>query len=262
MLNVVFSDSLKGAMKQRKLQNVVEIGFHLDVGDIQGGINGEQRQNVFHQLWGHVPFSKQEKAQFFQNQKEDYDQLMEAASQNESIRIWTSDAPGTICGLYYVCDLLENMDCPIYIVQLPKFIYTKEHTLANYRVWEEVNVEEYRDFLSLEKQITPLEKAYMANCWKTLKKENASLRAMINGRLCSVPNTFYDFLINEHIPDEEFVMAQLIGTILGTYELGISDGFLAGRIQEMIKNGLLTIIKEDTSEHPYGSILKKNIYIR
>ncbi len=42
-------------------------------------------------------------------------------------------------------------------------------------------------------------------------RENASLRAVINGSLIGVPNDFYDFALRSNIPDGEFKVAQLIG---------------------------------------------------
>jgi len=92
MLEVVFSDSEKGSMKVAKKynaktmlggamgyigkkptkaeleqdfenqavgessQDVVNIGFLLDIGDISGEIDGNERQNVFQKVWGRFDF--------------------------------------------------------------------------------------------------------------------------------------------------------------------------------------------------------------
>ena len=96
--------------------------------------------------------------------------------------------------------------------------------------------------------------------WAELQKENAPLRAVINGRLQSVPENFYDdFILREIVLEKnEFREANLIGRILGKYQLGIGDGWLALRIEEMIRAGKLGIVSSaPEDELSYQRILKK-----
>ena len=110
MLEVVFNDSEKGSMvvaknyDERSMQqgiigyigeepteaerkkhfqgqavggspeDVVNIGFSLDIGDISGAIDGDERQNVFHafqKLWSQFNSDSNEQEHFFQNQRKD-----------------------------------------------------------------------------------------------------------------------------------------------------------------------------------------------
>ena len=43
---------------------------------------------------------------------------------------------------------------------------------------------------------------------------------------------FYDFIIMNNLPDNEFIMARFIGKLLGEYKLGISDSWYALRIEK------------------------------
>lgn len=124
MLEVVFSDSTKGAMKIAKnyneksmiggaigyigkkpskselkkrfegkaiggnSQEVVYIGFSLDVGDISDQIDGCERKNVFQKVWGCVDFDERETESFFHMQREDLEKLVTTATQGTPIRIW------------------------------------------------------------------------------------------------------------------------------------------------------------------------------
>lgn len=83
------------------------------------------------------------------------------------------------------------------------------------------------------------------------------MRALVNGKLISVPEDFYDHIIIKNIPDREFVMAHLIGTILGKYQLGVGDGWYALRIEMMIADNQLEIVADKDASHPYGKILRK-----
>ena len=39
----------------------------------------------------------------------------------EAMRIWYSDAPYAVCGLYQVCSMLKDCDCPVLVVKLPEY---------------------------------------------------------------------------------------------------------------------------------------------
>ncbi|KUO77481.1 MAG: hypothetical protein APF81_04765 [Desulfosporosinus sp. BRH_c37] len=123
--------------------------------------------------------------------------------------------------------------------------------------WAELSPGQFYSFLSLEREMTNIEKRLQSSLWNDLKAENAPLRALVNGKLISVPEDFYDHIIIKNIPDREFVMAQLIGTILGKYHLGVGDGWYALRIKKMIVDNKLEIVADKDTSHPYGKILRK-----
>ncbi|NLN66243.1 MAG: DUF1835 domain-containing protein [Clostridiaceae bacterium] len=166
MLEVVFSDSEKGSMKVTKnynaktmlggatgyigkeptkaelekhfegqavggnSQDVVNIGFSLDIGDISGEIDGNERQNVFRKLWGRFEIDNKEQECFFQNQHEDMEKLLFAAKDGIPIRIWKSNAPYSTCGFHFVCNLLRNINGNISVVSLPKYIPVSENDIV------------------------------------------------------------------------------------------------------------------------------------
>lgn len=190
MLEVVFSDSEKGSMRVAKnyneknmlggavgyigkkptkaelekhfkaqavggsSQDVVNIGFSLDIGDISGAIDGNERQNVFQKKWRRFDFDNKDQEQFFQNQRKDLEKLLSAAKEGTSIRIWKSNVPYSTCGFYYVCNILGNIDCNISVVSLPKYKPISENEIVEYSHWGEVAAGKFYQFLPLEKQLT------------------------------------------------------------------------------------------------------------
>jgi len=287
MLEVVFSDSAKGAMKMAKrcniegafsnnnkssdyrinavqecktreyrLYDVVNIGFCLDVGDITGEIDGVERQEVFQKIWGSVDFRDSEREEFFRMQREDFETLLSAAGHGVPIRIWTGNSPYSACAFSFVCHSLRKTDCKISIVQLPQYLETPYGTIASYCDWGEIPYEKIHTFLPYERELSDLEKHIHINLWESLMEENAPLRALVSGKLISVPENFYDHIIIRNIPDGEFTMAQLIGKILGKYSLGVGDGWYAMRINKMIEDKKLAVVGNRDS-HPYGKILVK-----
>ena len=293
MLEVVFSDSTKGSMKIAKnydeksmfggaigyigkklskaelkkhfegqavggdSQDVVYIGFALDIGDISGEFDGIERQNVFQKVWGRFNFDDNEQEQFFHNQRKDMEKLLSAAINGTPIRIWKSNTPYSTCGFYFICNILRNIDCEINVVSLPEYRQGPENEIVIYRDWGQIQSGKFYQFLTLERQLSQSEKRMFSNRWCDLVRENAPLRAIVNGKLISVPEDYYDYIITKNIPDDDFLMARLIGKIMGNYDLGVSDSWYALRIDKMIEEKKLIIVENKDISHPYGKILKK-----
>lgn len=293
MLEVVFSDSEKGSMKVAKnyneknmlggavsyigkkptkkelekhfkgqavggnSQDVVNIGFSLDIGDVSGVIDGNERQNVFHKMWRRFDFDNKEQEHFFQNQRKDMEYLLSAAKDGIPIRIWKSDAPYSACGFFFVCNILRDIDCNISVVSLPKYKPISENEIVEYSQWGEVEPGKFYQFLPLEKQLTQIEKRVVSDYWHDLMVENAPLRAIVNGRLISVSEDFYDFIIMKNLPDNDFIMARFIGKLLGEYSLGVSDSWYALRIDKMVEENKLIVVENRDHSHPYGKILRR-----
>lgn len=294
MLEVVFNDSEKGSMvvaknyDERSMQqgiigyigeepteaerkehfqgqavggspeDVVNIGFSLDVGNISGAIDGEERQNIFRKVWGHFDFDHKEQEHFFRNQRKDIEKLLNAAKNNIPIRIWKSDAPYSICGFYYVCYMLRDIDCEINIVSLPENKIFEDKIVV-YNSWAEVEPGKFYKFLPFEKQVSQMEKKMYSDYWRRLIEENAPLRAMINGQIVSVPEDFYDFIIQNNLPEDDFIMGRFIGGLFGKYNLGISDSWYTLRMNKMIEANKLVIVDvgQDLS-HPFEQVLRKS----
>lgn len=249
-------EHFKGQAVGGSPKNVVNIGFSLDVGDISGMIDGEERQNVFRKKWSQFDLEDKEQEQFFQNQRKDMEKLISASKNGVPIRIWKSNAPYSVCGFYYVCNMLRNIDCNISVVSLPDK-KVLENEVVTYDSWGEVEAGKLYQFLSLEERLSLIEKKINSNYWNQLKEENAPLRAIINGKVVSVPEDFYDFIIKNNLPDTDFIMGRLIGKLLGEYSLSISDSWYALRINKMIEDNRLIVVNNKNISHPFEKVLRK-----
>lgn len=294
MIEVVFDDSTKGSMKIAKnyreknilcgaigyignkpskdelkkhfegqavggnSEDVVYIGFALDIGDISSEFDSIQRQNIFRIIWGRFDFNDKDQKQFFQNQRKDMEKLLSAATNGTPIRIWKSNAPYSTCGFYFICNILRNIDCKISVVSLPEYKQASENEMVAYSNWGEVEPGKLYQFLPLERQLTQTEKRMLSDYWCSLIAENAPLRAIVNGKLISVPENFYDYVITKNLPDGDFIMAHLIGNLIGNYNLGVSDSLYALRIDKMIEENKLIVIENRDTSHPYGKVLRKS----
>lgn len=193
--------------------------------------------------------------------------MLEAAcsriAQKQPLRIWYSDQPDELCGLYWLMDQLyrrglEHGD--ISLVKLPLFDETKEGAVQLYTGWGGVHPGDFHRFCNREEVMTQTAIKHYASRWQRLKAENAPLRGALNGQLVSMPETLYDHFILREIQaqEPEFQQATVIGSVLGNYNLGIGDAWVAKRMQEMIDRGLLRVVTPAEEGNPvYHRRLRK-----
>ena len=78
-------------------------------------------------------------------------------------------------------------------------------------------------------------------------------------RLRRLPEDAYDVSIRRALAEapREFREGRLIGDILGRCALGISDGWLAMRIEAMVQSGELAVAREAEADRPYSRVLRR-----
>ncbi len=238
-------------------EEVICLGFMLDMGDIQEEIDSPYRKNLIDSMYAQEPRGKEpESDQEFRNLSDVYAgelrRLINYLKNGESIRIWYSDAPYSVCGFYQLCSILSGHEGQIRVVKLPQHII-RGKVIVSYKNWAEVAAEKFSDFLQYEKDLTREEIRMYRFLWYELKEDNSPLRAVINGRVVGVGEDFYDFLIWKILTEEPVKEARLIGDILGYYPVNVSDWWYGKRIDHFIEQGKILIVKD--SERKYGRIL-------
>lgn len=142
------------------------------------------------------------------------------------------------------------------MLPLPQWRRRSNHTVVRYQGWGEVHPEEFGRFLHLEQPLPPVVLNMMASRWRELKAENAPLRAVVNGEVRGVEETFYDGLIRRHLPEGEKKIGVLLGDILGRERPGIGDAWLADRVRAMLASGEYEMVREDRKRF-YGSVIRR-----
>lgn len=199
------------------------------VGDITGNGICENRLAALNYLFGNYPQCEGASAA-----KEIFDRavvhlkiLQKRLSAGEAVRLWYSEQPDEMCGLYWFMSQAAQWNTPakLYVVKLPDW-EAHGHVIITHTGWGEVTPGEWHKYVNLQKEVSAQFVSAAASRWKELQRDNSPLRAVINGELQSVPEDFYDCFINRELAtqDNQFHEARLIGNILGNYQLGISDG--------------------------------------
>lgn len=244
--------------------DVFSLGLAHSVGDIAEDGIGAGRRAALKRLFGCCPgdMGRDVAAQLLQCVQDNLNSIRDRATAGEPLRIWYSSQPDERCGLYWFMAQLcaWNMPVgPVVAVELPDW-EVKGETLVRHGGWGGVASEEWSRYVAAQKEVPPALIRGAAACWKELQAENAPLRAVINGTLQSVEEDFYDgFLLREiAAATDEFHEASVIGRVLGRYQLGIGDGWVALRIEELIRTGKLKPVSVAPDDSPsYHRILKK-----
>ena len=118
MIEVMFGDSEAAAMKIALKSgkgfgnDVVCLGFMLDIGNIRKPVDGEYRSEMLRKLlyreqWGVDDKMQTELSALGKKYSHELCRLRSCLANGEQIRIWYSSAPYSMCGLLWLCGELR-----------------------------------------------------------------------------------------------------------------------------------------------------------
>ena len=266
MIEVLFGESEAGAMKialhrENGLgSDIVYLPLLLDIGDISQPVLSKSRRDLIYKMlyqeqWCADKEMKSSLKALGNAYSQELIRLKEYLKSGETLRIWYSDAPYSICGMIWLCGKLCRYKGEVYAVKLPRLI-VKGDTAVEYSDWGEVEPHMFAEMMPSQRWLTQAEIHANAFRWDELKRENAPLRAVVNGSVISVPDNFYDFLIWKYLGEEPIREVELIGQILGKNQLGIGDWWYAARIDKYIETHHIEIV--ENSYKKYERILRLN----
>lgn len=245
-------------------KDIVNLPLALSVGNISEAEICLERESALSLLLSILPDMASEiVTELLNTSRKNYATLLEKAQNGEPIRVWVGREPDDVCGLYWLLEQLrpigfEKLD--VTIVELPMWETRPDGCIVQYNGWGEVEPYHLGRMASLGKKLPTNYLRSLANRWRELQQENSPLRAVINGKLVSVSETLYDTFILRELDtlDDEFKESVLVGQVLGKNQLGIGDGWIALRVEQFIKEGLLVPITTPAPNAPiYHRMLKK-----
>lgn len=122
----------------------------------------------------------------------DLAELRARAKNAEALRVWYSQDPDEMCGFYWLMEKLEDLeDIEIHGIPLPAYWEHPDGIVICWDKWEEVSASEWKPFLQKENLLPRNFRKGCAWEWQEMEKENAPLRAVINGKLCSASEHLY-----------------------------------------------------------------------
>lgn len=268
MIEILFGESAAGGLVCARLckkADVLPFMLALDAGDIaQKGV-GDARLDTLRAMFSFAPGGiGQEAAQHcFAAAKAGWESARARMLAGEEARLWTSAQPDERCGLAWFAHQMKRWGIPaeqLWIAELPA-AEESGSVRVEYNSWGDVPPENFARLSKAAQRCTSLRLLAENALWCDLMQENSPLRAQINGRLRSVPEDFYDFLLERAIDRQggaAFLQAKVIGEVLGRDRPGVGDGFLALRMEKMIERGALCAVTEAPADAPgYHRMLRR-----
>jgi hypothetical protein len=266
MIELAFSESSAGTLKMAKSLNhgerlkgsskdVEALTLALDIGDISDlDPNKNARKKLLDDLFADFPGVPEE---IWETNQHTLTRLQEAKARLEPVRLWACKSdPAELCGLYFVCRLMVDTQTSLSVVYVPEQIEI-DNSIISYRNSGAMSPEAFGMFIDYEEPISELQRRACANIWSDLVRENAPLRAVINGSLTGVPKNFYDFALRANMPVGKFKVRQLIGKTLSQIS-GVSDRWLYLRIQVMLQSGELIMVAAAAVDQPCSEVVKRS----
>lgn len=234
-------------------EEVICLGFMLDIGDIREAWDSPYRKELIYSMYAQEQWGKDDRMDAELRRLADcyigeMERLKNYLADGESIRVWYSDAPYSICGFYQLCSVLSKYENKVQTVRLPRHC-VRGNVIITYRNWGEVAAEEFAGFLQYEKELSREELRLYNQLWNELKEDNSPLRAVVNGEAVGVPEDFYDFLIWKRLTEKPVKEARLIGDILGLYPVNIGDWWYAKRINDFIAQGKIKVVQDSGNKY-------------
>ena len=221
-------------------RDILPLSLALSVGPIDEESIGPLREETLTRLLSIYPEGQQTAAEILAAARRRLDTLLTRAPQ-EPVRLWVDHTPDAACGLRWVLAQLqplglENLD--LRVVELPARAPHEEGGLV-LRQLGEVHPAEWGR-LAREARVLPADQAAaLVTQWRGLQRENAALRATLNGVLVSADESMYDPYLRRVLDElpETFSEAILIGRTLERFQLGFGDAWLALRVERWIADG-------------------------
>ena len=234
------------------------------VGEITEEGIGPQREAALRKVMGIYPSLAEEVTQtLLALGRASLEGLLTRAGAGEAVRVWTGPGPDDACGLAWLAQTLRPLGLEkvsVTQVVLPDFWEEPDGTVVRWTGWGEMEPWMWGRLAQTGRRLPANVLQDLAGTWQDLQKENAPLRGVVNGRLVSLPEDGYDPFLRRVIAAQpaEFSAAQVVGTVLGKYQLGIGDGELACRLEAMVQGGELQQVTYPGPEDPsYHCRLRK-----
>lgn len=259
LFEMAFTEGLGGALQEAAREGAPMgelccLPLSLGYGPLEEDVFGPKRLETLEGLYAAHPEGKDAAREQLNGAQASWKRLLERLEPGDSLRCWVSDNPDEACGLCWLLSQLPR-DLQIHLQVLPPYLQQGDY-LVQYRSWEELEPA----FLAEQQLPPPVPRLFPMSAgglWQRLCQENAPLRGFVGSRLCSLPLDYYDhFLLRRALElGSSFSQAQLVGLSLGKDQLPVQEGWLNLRVQALLEQGYLHVLK--AAPDPYHRLLER-----
>lgn len=242
-------------------RDILSFPLALSVGPIDEEGIGPLREETLERLCALYPQGAQAAREMLTAARRHLETVL-ARAPKEPVRLWADHTPDAACGLRWLLEQLRPLGfdhLDLRVVVLPDLSPQDGGGLVR-RQLGEIGPAEWGRLAQQARPLPADQAAALAGQWQVLKRENAPLRAVLNGVLVSAPETLYDPYLQRVLDEQEetFSEAMLIGRTLGRFPLGFGDAWLDLRVEQWIADGKLAVVTLAAPDMPrYHRQLRK-----
>lgn len=244
-------------------EDIIILDLRLNYGSLKGDIfkNQAEREIKIYQSF----FSDKSKRKLMSCYRQKLRSIYSALSKlnknlkdGKEIGLWLSNNAFDRCALYWFCDYVKKYDCKIYVVLCPG-IEQKQGSniiIENTRWAASSNLSYMASFAEKSKRLSKEQIDLYADLWKKSVEENAALRVLIDDRLISTSEDFFDNAILSFVSEEPKSQISIISDFLGKWYCA-DFCFVSERIEYLIEIGKIEIAENKTDDR--GSYIVRTI---
>lgn len=274
MIDICFNLSVEGnlnAIKHQlgnptKTDDIVLLDLQLNYGLLNGDlfeIQSEREAKIHKSFFANV--SEKELNSLckkkFKSIKSTLAKLDKKLKNGDGIRLWLSNNAFDRCGLYWFCDYARKYDCKIYTVICPgiELVEDENKFIENTRWAAFSDLPYMASFTEKAVELSKSEINLYSELWQKLVKENAPLRVLIDDRVISTTEDFYDSVILSCITKEPKPQITIIGDFLERWYCA-DYCFISERIEHLLKQGQIEIVDDKVNDE--GSYVVRTLKLK
>lgn len=274
MIDICFNPSVEGnlnAIKHQlgnpiKTDGILLLDFQLNYGLLNGdllAIQSEREATIHKSFFTNV--NEKELGALCKKRlkslKSALAKLDKKLKNGEEMRLWLSNNAFDRCGLYWLCDYVRKNECKIYTVSCPgiELLENENRFIENVRWAAFSNLPYMATFSEKAIELSEFEINLYSKLWQKLVKENAPLRVLIDDKVISTTEDFYDNVILGYITDEPRPQITVISDFLGDWYCA-DYCFVSERIAYLLGQGRIEIVDDKVNDE--GSYVVRTIKLK
>lgn len=156
----------------------------------------------------------------------------------DTVIIWHGDNASDKIGTSFVAFLLQNKNVQFEEVDVTEYSLIKNDNKDPFTSLNTLPSELILDALQNKKSISDTKIQSLLNDWAMLSESHGLLRILVEGKVTTVSEDYYDSHILKHTSNELIKASYVVGEVMGEVDQ-INDTYLAYRIHQRIKQGKL-----------------------
>lgn len=258
MLDICFNDSTGGnliAIEYRldnpiKTDGVLTLDLHFNYGLLCGNIYETQANFEARLQKAFFNNISERKLNSWCNQKlksirSALSKMDKHLKKGEDIRLWLDNSATDRCGLYWLCDYVKCYDSKVSIIICPGIELSNfDNKTTEKTKWAAFsNISYMATFVETAKELSKAEINLYSEIWQKLVKENAPLRVLIDNKIISTTEDFFDRAILSYVSNEPKPQVTIIGDFLADWYCA-DYCFVSERMEYLLEQGYIEIVDD------------------